>query len=210
MAVPIDARIVLEDQEVAFTVREVSRSGIFLYTAKPPAEVGALLTLKLAITAGIKPVTLQAKLVRVANDEGGAVLGMGLKFVDLTESTTKQLLDLIDRAMVGRGTQMRAYPRVSFLLTVRCTSKQELSAVLRDIGEGGVGLELAEPFKKDEAVTIEVARPGLAVLKLKGWVVSCIPTTGARKRYRVGVCFTALSPTLRAELVEFLRSLYRR
>ncbi len=210
VAVPIDARLVLGDQEVAFTVREVSRSGIFLYTQRPPAEVGSEITLKLAITAGIKPLTLRVEVVRISYDEGGTILGMGLKFLQVSDALTQELVSLIDRALVGRGTQMRAYPRVSYLLSVRCVSKVELNAMLRDIGEGGVGLETSYPFKKDDEVTVEVTRPGKTVLRLRGWVVSCAPAQPQRERYRVGICFTALAPALRTELVEFIRGLYRR
>ncbi|MGQ0508430.1 MAG: PilZ domain-containing protein [Myxococcaceae bacterium] len=212
VAVPLDARVILNEHEVAFTVRELSRSGIFLYTTKPPGKVGDNLTLKLAITAGIKPVCLVAQIVRIATESGGEILGMGLRFVKGSPEQDKAVLDLMDRALLGRGTQMRSFPRVSYLLSVRCTSREQLEVMLRDIGEGGVGLETNSAFEKDETITLEVSRAGnpTGALKLKGWVVSCLPAVGRPGKYRIGVCFTALSSSLRKELVDFLRKLYRR
>ena len=113
----LNVRVVVGSKEIETPVRDISKRGIFLYTKEPPAVVGAPLTLKLAMTAGIKSLTIQAKVVRIVMEADSgltATLGMALRFVDLDLAAEKLLMDLIDPAHVGQGhPDARVSPRVS-------------------------------------------------------------------------------------------------
>jgi c-di-GMP-binding flagellar brake protein YcgR len=209
IAVPLHVRVLDGKKEVELAARDISRSGIFLFSPNPPGSVGTVLTLRLSLTAGIKPVEVKAEIVRVvldAADKKGGVLGFGAHFVELTPAKEKDLLNLLDRAMLGRGSQKRIYPRVYHLIEVRARSKTELRAILRDIGEGGVGLNLDRPLPLDEEVALEIARTREPPLKLQGWVTSCV--SGGQSTFRVGLRFGRISQPVRADLQTFLKKLY--
>lgn len=213
IAVPVSARLVDGSRELELAVRDISRGGIFLYTKNPPGKVGKVVTLKLAITAGLKPVVISAEITRIVMDtaeRGGGVLGMGLQFVRLNEERERQLIDLLDRAMLGPGTNSRAYPRVYHLLDVVCRSTVELRALLRDIGEGGVGLTVDRPLTLDEPVSIEISRTGETALRLDGWVVSQEKLPDESGRYRAGIRFARLAPEMRQKLNDWMKRLYRK
>jgi c-di-GMP-binding flagellar brake protein YcgR len=210
--VPINARVVLGKQEKELEVRDVSRSGIFLYCGDPPGQVGTILMMRLALAAGIKPVELKAEIVRVvidATDKKGRVLGYGAQFVEVNASAQKELLNLLDRAMLGRGSARRIYPRVYQMIEIRARTKTEMKALLHDIGEGGVGLHLDRPLEKDEEVALEVSRGKNAPpMKFQARVVACAPTDGSMTSYRVGLRFAPFTPQIRNELQTFLKKMY--
>jgi len=210
IAVPLNVRVLAGKKEVEMQARDISRSGIFLFSRNPPGQVGAVLTLRLSLTAGIKPVEVRAEIVRVVldpEDKKGGVLGFGAHFVELMPDKERDLLNLLDRAMLGRGSMRRIYPRVYHLIEVRARSKTELRAILHDIGEGGVGLNLDRTLQIDEEVALEINRGrGEQVLKLQGWVTSCV-SSGAGT-YRVGLRFGPTPAPVRAELQAFLKKLY--
>lgn len=210
LAAPLNARIVSAGQEVEFPIRDVSVSGIYLFAKVAPAAVGALVTLKLALTAGIKAITLDAEVVRISSDDKGGVRGMALEFQHLTSVQHTQLLDLLDRAMAGKGTASRAFPRVYPLLEIRCRDTSEFRAVLRDIGEGGVGLVVDRNLALDTELQISIDRPHAPPIELKGWPVSIEPVADQPGWFRAGVRFSRLSAELRGELQRLLKALYRR
>jgi c-di-GMP-binding flagellar brake protein YcgR len=210
IAVPLIVRVLAGKKELELQARDISRSGIFLFSRDPPGQVGTVLTLRLALTAGIKPVEVRAEIVRVVldpEDKKGGVLGFGAHFVELTPEKEQALLNLLDRAMLGRGSLKRIYPRVYHLIEVKARSKTELRAILQDIGEGGVGLNLERPLQLDEEVALEINRSrGEAALKLQGWVVSCVGTPSGS--FRVGLRFGRIPGPMRTELQAFLKKLY--
>ena len=84
VAVPISARLVLGRSEVDHSVRDISRRGIFLYTRHPPVPVGGVVTLKLAITPGIRPLTVSGRVVRIVADRSAGdrrPLGVAVHFL---------------------------------------------------------------------------------------------------------------------------------
>jgi len=210
IAVPLNVRLLVGKKEVELAARDVSRSGIFLFSSSPPGQVGTMITLRLSLTAGIKPVEVKAEIVRVVldpEDKKGGVLGFGAHFVDLTPGKEQDVLNLLDRAMLGRGSRRRIYPRVYHLIEVRARSKTELRAILQDIGEGGVGLNLDRPLLIDEEVALEIARTrGEPVLKLQGLVTSC--TGLGQGPFRVGLRFVRVTQPTRVDLQAFLKKLY--
>lgn len=213
VAVPINARLLTGSQETELPVRDVSVGGIYLYTRRPPGGLGTPVRLKLALNAGIKPIVVSGKIVHLEPDpmgDKGDVLGIGVQFDPGGPEQDKALVALLDKAMLGRGTNNRAYPRVAYLLEVTCRSKQELRAVMRDVGEGGMGLTIERGFGKDDEVTVEVGYGGGLPVKLPGWVVSCEPLIRQPGSFRVGVRFGKLSPPVRAQLLKILEALYRR
>jgi hypothetical protein len=209
IAVPINVRVVIGRQEQELSVRDISRRGIFLYTKQPPAGVGAVLTLKLALTAGIKPLSVQAEVIRIVMDGNRGVLGMAMRFVQQSLHQEEGLLDLLDRAMLGRGTKMRAYPRVYHLIDVVCRTRTQAQALMRDIGEGGLGLTLDRPLGENEEVTVEISRRGDAPLRLQGWAINCEAVPGHPGMYRAGLRFGRIPPNVRRDLQTYLKKLYR-
>jgi c-di-GMP-binding flagellar brake protein YcgR len=212
IAVPLNVRVAAGKKELDLSARDVSRSGIFLFSRNPPGEVGTVLQLRLSLAAEIKPVEVRAEIVRVvldAEDEKGAVLGFGAHFVELTPAKERDLVNLLDRAMLGRGSLRRIYPRVYHLIEVRARSKGDLRAILQDIGEGGVGLTLDRSLPIDEEVALEISRAkDEPPLKLQGRVASCAGAgPGA---FRVGLRFAKLQGASRDELQAFLKKLYRK
>ena len=133
---------------------------------------------------------------------------MAMRFVNVPQEDQQTLLEMIERAMTGRGTGPRAYPRIAFLLNVRCKSSSELQGLLRDMGEGGAGLELPQALVEGAEVLVELDLPGRPALQLAGYVTSC--EREAEKRFRVGIRFRKMTPVLRAELTAVLRQRYRR
>src|SRR5262249_26857335 len=137
------------------------RGGIFLYTKTPPGVIGTSLTLKLSLEGGVKPLVIRGKIARIASDpetKGRTTLGVGVSFAGNDAATERALVEVIGRAMLGRGTRNRAFPRVYYLLEVKCRTKDELKALMRDIGEGGLGLTVDRALNNDEEVTVEITR----------------------------------------------------
>lgn len=213
IAVPIQVRVLLGKNELELEARDVSRSGVFLFTDKPPGQVGTVLQLRLSLLAGIKPVEVKAEMVRIVMDPdrgGGAVLGFGAQFVDMGPQKEREILDLLDRAMLGRGTARRIHPRVYQLIEIRCRTRTELKAMLQDIGEGGVGLTLDRSMALDEEVALEIGQGKEPPLKVHGWVVSCVPAGPVPGSYRVGLRFGRLAGPAREELRRYLKRSYRK
>jgi c-di-GMP-binding flagellar brake protein YcgR len=197
------------ERELILQVREISRSGIFVYTKEPLGKLGAVFTLKLSIIAGIRPTTVDGQIVRIAKDAQGATLGTALRFLNVQAPQHNAIIDLIDRAMNGRGTGPRAFPRISYLIEVKCTTTAELQAMLRDIGEGGAGLELYRAVQVGSEVLVELSLgEERSPLQIGGFVTSCEPEKEGK--FRAGVRFRKLTNELRDELNRFLRELYRR
>ena len=213
IAVPLNARVLVGSLETEFEVRDVSRGGILLLTRSPPGVVGTTLTLKLALTAGIKPLVVKGRIVRIIPDpkaRGGGVLGMGLQFTFSEPGQQDALLSMLERALLGRGTNSRAYPRVYQVLDVTCHAKKDVRGLVGDIGEGGAGLTLDQALTKEEEVTLEMVRPEGSPLTLQGWVVSTEPLPRTPGKHRVGVRFGKMTPQLRTELKALIASLVKR
>jgi Tfp pilus assembly protein PilZ len=214
IAVPLKAALVVGSRETELAVRDVSRGGIFVYTTSSPGVLGSQVTLKLSLEGGVKPVVVRGRIARVAHvpdGKGRTTEGVGIAFTGNDAATERALLEVIGRALVGRGTRNRAFPRIYYLLEVRCGSKGELKALMRDIGEGGLGLSVDQKLEIDEEVEVEISKhdaPG--GLRLKGWVVSCDPAPDPTGRHRVGVRFGRQTPETRKELRAFISSLSTR
>lgn len=211
IAVALNARVLVGSEEIQLDVRDVSRGGIFLYSKSPLGKVGEVFKLRLALVADIKPVLIEAKLVRVVKDSsrpGGEILGLGMHFVNVSAEQERALVHLLDRSMKGPGTMNRAYPRIYFLLEVACRSKSDFKALMQDIGEGGIGLAVDRQFQRDEEITVEISRQGTTPLKLSGWVTSSEPFPGRPGEFRIGVRFARLGAA-RGELLALIEKLYR-
>jgi hypothetical protein len=206
VAVPLDVRVTVDGKEHILRVREISRSGIFLYTADPVGKLGVVLQLRLSIVAGIRPLTVDAQVVRIARDASGNELGLALRFLHLDAVQEKAILELIDRAMNGRGTGPRAFPRISFQQDVNSSSGDK--PVLRDIGEGGAGLQLKRRVDVGSELHLDLDLGAHGPLQVGTVVTSCQEEAGGL--FRVGVRFHRLSAEAREKLGHFLRELYHR
>jgi hypothetical protein len=201
-------RVVQGTGEFDAPIRDISRRGLFLYVKDVPGRVGTVLTLKLSLTAGIRPLTIRGQIVRIVREppgRGGGILGIGVHFHQMNTEEEKQLLSMIDRAMLGPGTNKRAFPRVYHLAPVTVWTRHEEKGNLLDIGEGGLGLALNHEVKVNDEIIVEVGATEGTSLKLQGWVVSC---ERLEKGYRIGVRFARLSPSLRTDLQNYLKKLY--
>lgn len=213
IAVPMHVQVLLGKKELSLEVRDVSQSGIFLFTDKPPGQVGTMLQLRMALIAAIKPVHMKAEIVRIVMNpdrNDGSVLGFGAHFVEMTPAKEQELLNLLDRAMLGRGSARRIHPRVYQLIEIRCRTKTELKAMLQDIGEGGVGITLDRKLTMNEEVALEIGQGKEPPLKLHGWVVSSTPVGPMPGSYRIGLRFGRLAAPVREELQRYLRRVYRK
>ena len=199
-------------REQELSVRDVSKSGIFLYCKQPPGEVGTLITLRLSLVAGLKPVEVKAEIVRIVldADHGDEVLGFGAHFVEMSPEREAELLNFLDRAMLGRGSLRRIYPRVYHSIEVRCRSRTELKALVRDIGEGGAGLTVDRELQIGEEVTLEISQDGQHPLWLHGNVLTCVRGDGPTPSFRIGLRFSQLTTEERDALKGYMKGLYRR
>lgn len=213
VAALVNARVVNGLSETEFQVRDISRGGIFLHAKEPLAPLGGHVQLKLALTAGIRPITVKAEVARLAMNartaEDGAT-GVGLRFLFEGADHSSQVIDLMDRAMLGPGTERRAFPRVYVLLNVLFRTRTERRCVLRDLSEGGAGVWIEQPAALDEEVTLELTRVGQPPLRLDGWIASCDKLRDEPVIHRAGVRFARIAPQLRQELLDFLKQQYRR
>ena len=161
IAVPLNVRVQTGKKEIELAARDISRSGVFLFSPNPPGPVGTMLTLRLSLTAGIKPVEVKAEIVRVvldAADKKGAVLGFGAHFMELTPAE-QGLLNLWT-AMLGRGNQRRIYARVpphrgAGALRPSCAPSSRTRP-------GRRGLNLDRPMQIDEEVALGLRTRGEA------------------------------------------------
>lgn len=209
-AIRISAQMLVAGQETELEARELSRGGVFLYCATPPAIVGSKMAIKLATTAGIRPIALEAQLVRVAHKPDGGVLGIGLRFVAPSVDQERALLGLIERGMQGAGTNNRAFPRVYSQLGVTIPSRSGASALLQDIGEGGACLWVDLRFSVNDELTIEIPITGDLPLRLGGFVVSSEPVADQAGTSRIGMRFARISAPQRTQLRALLASLCRK
>lgn len=209
VAALINARVLSGSTETELPARDISKAGIFLQTKEKLGPVGGRVSLKLALMAGIRPIVVNAEIARIAS---GAMTGYGLRFVFEDEAAqTAQVVDLIDRAMLGPGIDKRAWPRVYQLVPVTVRAKVEIMGVLRDLCEGGAGLYVQSPLAVNDELTIDIARSVTnPAITLTGYVCAAEPSPIERDVFRVGVRFTRLSPTIRTQLLEFLKQQYRR
>lgn len=74
------------------TTRDISTGGMFLYTDKP-FNVGNIVEVDLATPSTWEPLTLRAKVLRIV-PKGEGMPGIGIQFVDLTDSQLVALIHL--------------------------------------------------------------------------------------------------------------------
>src|SRR5579871_342176 len=115
ISAPARAHLIRPDGARAeLPVRDVSLGGVFLFTQKLPAPMGERLPVEIHLPNSTYVVQLSAELVRsVESDVPGVLLGVGLRFVDITPEQRVQLDGLMLRLLEGPGGERRAYPRVS-------------------------------------------------------------------------------------------------
>jgi hypothetical protein len=198
--------------EGELAVRDVSRGGALLEAPAPLAEVGQALRLGLRLPEERSALTLTAEVVRhapLAGPHPEGHVGLGVRFVEVSAEQRLQLLGLLDRVMSsGRGTSGRAHPRVSHRLEVRCHSRRELRALLRDVSHGGMGLWVDTALERGERVTVGLPQPDGTHFEVAGLVVECRPLEDERGGFRAGLRLEPLSLNARLALPRFLRGLY--
>ena len=76
--------------ERIFTTKDISAEGIFLVT-KEAFPLGTILNLKIHTPFILKPINVEAEVVRVARDENSAVTGMGLVLINMNKEVREEL-----------------------------------------------------------------------------------------------------------------------
>jgi c-di-GMP-binding flagellar brake protein YcgR len=212
IAAPARAQIVRGDGSRAeLPVRDVSLGGVFLFTASLPAAMGEMLNVEIYLPNSTYVVQLKAEVVRsVESDQPGKLLGVGLRFSDLSPEQRLQLDGLMLRLLEGPGGERRAYPRVSHRVSVSCSSAPGLTAILRDLSHGGAGLWVDRPVPFGTSLILDFARDLKAPLVLSGVVVSTMAAREGEPYSQVGVRFQSLAADKQAELDRYLEELVRK
>lgn len=76
--------------ERAFTSKDIGAEGIFLVSSET-FPVGAIVKLKIHTPSTVKPINVEAEVVRIARDENSHVIGMGLIFLQMSEEEKREL-----------------------------------------------------------------------------------------------------------------------
>ena len=74
--------------ERTFTSKDIGPEGIFLVSSET-FPVGTVVKLKTPST--VKPINVEAEVVRIARDENSRITGMGLIFLQMSEEEKKEL-----------------------------------------------------------------------------------------------------------------------
>ena len=106
VAVDAFVKVAGKDREYVFRTRDLSRSGLFLYTRVArsyPFKVGS--TLELELYDYDQHVTCKVVVVRIVAEGSGESekfpAGFGVRIVDLDDASRKALADMIARAKSG-------------------------------------------------------------------------------------------------------------
>jgi len=212
IAAPVRAFVLREEDRFEVPVRNISRTGLFIFTPKPLAEVGDELVLDLQLGDDPPAATVRAEVVHSvpASQEGGGLLGMGLVFAKLTANQQQQIDRLLARLMDGSGGGRRAYPRIAHRLDAWCTTTERMRGVLRDISASGVGLWLEAPCPLGQRITVEIERDRGSPMKLVGKIVSVTTPSAGAPFLSVGVQFEPMDEAQKEELQDFLHALLSR
>lgn len=76
--------------ERTFTSKDIGPEGIFLVSSET-FPVGTIVKLKIHTPSTVKPINVEAEVVRIARDENSHVTGMGLIFLQMNEEAKKEL-----------------------------------------------------------------------------------------------------------------------
>lgn len=76
--------------ERIFTSKDIGPEGIFLMSSKT-FPIGTTVSLKIHTPSTVKPINVEAEVVRIARDEKSQVTGMGLVFLKMNEVQKKEL-----------------------------------------------------------------------------------------------------------------------
>ncbi len=212
IAAPVRAFVLREEDRFEVPVRNISRSGLFIFTPKPIAEIGDELALDLQLGDDPPAATVRAEIVHTvpAPEPGSGLLGIGLSFTKLTANQQQQIDRLLGRLMDGSGGGRRAYPRIAHRLDAWCTTTERMRGVLRDISASGVGLWLETPVPLGLRITVEIERDGREPMKLVGKIVSVTTPAADAPFISVGVQFDPMTETQQLELQDFLHALLSR
>lgn len=76
--------------EKIFTSKDIGPEGIFL-ASNETFPVGTIVKLKIHTPSTVKPINVEARVVRIARDENSQVTGMGLIFLQMSAEEKKEL-----------------------------------------------------------------------------------------------------------------------
>jgi hypothetical protein len=208
---PASATLITPDgMRVELPIRELSRQEAFLSTPTLLAPAGDTVSVELSTLERSQTVVLKAlvfKAVMAPPEEGSGLLGLRLRFVQMTPELEAQLSQFFHSLLEGPGGQRRAYPRISHRMVVTCEAADNSRAVLRDIGLGGAGIWIEHPLSLGEDVALELTRPGKTPLPLLASVVSFRMAQLGEPYHLAGLRFRELPPQVQEELRTFLASL---
>jgi c-di-GMP-binding flagellar brake protein YcgR len=76
--------------EKIFTTRDIGPEGIFLVSGET-FPIGTVVNLKIHTPSTVKPINVEARVIRIARNENSQVTGMGLIFLPMSEEEKKEL-----------------------------------------------------------------------------------------------------------------------
>ena len=76
--------------EKIFTTKDIGPEGIFLVSSET-FPIGTIVKLKIHTPSTVKPINVEAEVVRIARDENSHVTGMGLIFLQMGIEEKKEL-----------------------------------------------------------------------------------------------------------------------
>ncbi len=188
-------------------VRDVSKGGVFLLCTEAFAAVGQTVELELALPAGGESAPLSAQVVRVVGGSNGGVVGLGLQFVNLSAGQKNALSAFITRLVAGPGGERRAYPRIAHRISVQCTGRSDVKALVRDLSLGGVSLWLDTPVAIGEGLALSLEREGEPPLQLSGRVLATQWAREGEPFDQARIAFDVLSEPTASALRAYLERL---
>jgi len=192
------------EETCAGLVRDVSPVGAQVVAERPVAPEDGDLLFRIEAQEGRQELDVRARVIYARQRLGELV--MGLQFVDMDAATHRAVHAYVDAVVAGSGGRQREHPRVQVQVGVVCQTKSEIQAVMRDLSQGGLSVELDEQVETGEPITVTITLGSLPKpLQLSGEVVHVrtLPTG----RQHVGVRFSQLVGDAKATLRSLVTSL---
>ncbi len=184
-------------------VSNLSRGGAAIVSSPAAAEVDETVTLMLEREEGLISLALGATVVRKELKNDRAIYGV--EFAAMPPEEESQLDMLLQLVLSAEGQGRRAHPRVATQVEVTCRTESIFLAWLADLSKGGLALKSARDVALGNPITVSFGLRGMErLVEVSGEVVSSHAADGA---FRLGVKFTPLSATERAQVLRTLNVL---
>ena len=123
----------------------ISKSGVYLETADPFAQLGEKVHLEIFLPNTEDTVRVRGKVIRVTKpNQVGMPQGVAIQFMRMDQKYVRKLDDYIDVLFDGKGVGCRRHARVMTHIWVELKGKHGTSEVVADnLGHGGLFLKVS-------------------------------------------------------------------